>query len=246
LNSYLENTFNVTASDTDFNDRLKISSIFNYMQNIASVHADNLSLGYKDMAQKKLFWVLSWVKVEVISYPRFNELVKIRTWPKERYKFYFMRDFLLYNKSGEIICKASTAWIVLNTITKRPADQHLLNFDIPFLSDEYALNEYPEKLNFDLSLPAEVTMRKIKYSDIDINLHTNNARYVEFIMDCFDGKFYSKQKVKSVKIKFLYESKLGDEIELKLFKENNTSFIEALNLGNSKKILEASIEWGKI
>ena len=63
-----ETTLKIRAFDVDANNRLKVSTIFDYFQDAASNHAEELKVGYTDLISKGYFWVLSWVKLEIINY----------------------------------------------------------------------------------------------------------------------------------------------------------------------------------
>ena len=45
-----------------------------------------------------------------------------------------------------------------------------------------------------------VETRKVRYSDIDLNGHLNNTKYIDYIVDIHDSDFYKKglQKMKRV------------------------------------------------
>lgn len=63
MNNIYQETKTIRAYDVDFNNKIKISSVFNLLQDVASVHADLLGLGFKDLYKLDLGWVLSWVKL---------------------------------------------------------------------------------------------------------------------------------------------------------------------------------------
>lgn len=105
MNSHWEEILKVRSYDVDSNNRLKISSFFNYMQDAASMHAENLNVGWQALQREGLLWVLSWIKIEFENYPKFEDTVKIKTWPKGKHKLYALRDFILYNEKNEIYGK---------------------------------------------------------------------------------------------------------------------------------------------
>ena len=51
----------------------------------------------------------------------------------------------------------------------------------------------------------------MKYSDIDLNVHTNVLKYLQSICDVFSLDFYSKRILKRVEINFLRELNFGDK-----------------------------------
>ena len=62
--------------------------------------------------------------------------------------------------------------------------------------------------------------RTIKFSDLDANGHTNNARYAAFVEDAIPEEFRGR-KPKDFKINFAKEAMLNDQVEIFGFKEEN-------------------------
>ena len=52
---------------------------------------------------------------------------------------------------------------------------------------------------------------EVKYSDIDLNVHTNFLKYLEAVCNVFSLDFYSKHILKRVEINFLRELNFGDK-----------------------------------
>ena len=87
---------------------------------------------------------------------------------------------------------------------------------------------------------------QIRYSDIDLNQHANNASYIKFMLDCFDKDFHKEHTIKSLVVSFSAESKFGDEIQLYKATENDiplTHYIETKNQTSSKMVFQAIVEW---
>ncbi len=94
-----------------------------------------------------------------------------------------------------------------------------------------ALPDLPQKIVPSIK-PDLIYTTKIRYSDIDLNQHANNAKYIELMLDCFEKEFHKEHTVKSLVVSFNAESKFGDEIQLYkgTEKENPfTHYIEAKN-----------------
>jgi acyl-ACP thioesterase len=240
-----ETSCKIRAFDVDSNNRLKVSTIFDYFQNAASNHADNLKIGYDDLIPKGFLWVLSWAKFEFIKYPQFKDEVKIYTWGKKQYKLYSMRDFILFNNNDQIICKGTTGWLLLDAKTMRPKILTQLFPDVMLLEEKTAMDDLPQKFP-NLPQTEKIFSKEIKYSDIDLNKHANNAKYVELIQDCYDQEFHNSHQMKSLTISFLSEAKYGDTVEVSKniqTDKEETYFIEAKNLNTEKAVFQAITEW---
>lgn len=241
----IETVRRVESFDADLHNQLKISSIFNYMQDIASFHADELGVGYKALQENQIFWVLSWAKVEIKSLPSYGETIKIKTWAKGKERLFYMRDFIFYNDRDEEIIKGTSAWLLLDSKTKRMTDLVKVGLDLPSFPDEHAIDEFPGKFNFLLEEGRDYK-RKIFYSDIDINRHVNNSRYLEFILDCYDESEHEKNKIKAVTIAYKGETHFMDELTINrssLSDKENSDFLRAVRDSDSRDIFNCLIEW---
>lgn len=242
MNNYYEETKTVRAYDVDFNNKIKISSVFNLLQDVASVHADLLGLGFKDLYPLNLAWVLSWVKLKIEENPGFGDSLIIKTWPRCKHKLYSMRDFKLSNEAGKIIINATTAWLPINTRTKRITDPRNLPKEINYLPDLVAVNEFPDKIV--AGDTKEILFhKKFRYTDIDVNQHVNNTRYIELILDCYTADHYKFNQIKSFEISFSAESFIGDEIEITRSSEGIFDIIQGKNQKTTKQIFISRIEW---
>ncbi len=245
MNPIYENIIKISAFDVDANNRLRINRVFDYFQDVASNDAERLGFGYKNFIPKGLFWVLSWVKFEFMSYPKFMDEVKIQTWGKKQHKLYSMRDFLLLNSNGELIVKGTSAWLLLDSKSLRPKILTQLYPKLKLLDTKDALVDLPQKINRAEKMGL-VYSRTIRYSDIDLNRHTNNAKYIELMFDCFDQTFHKEHTVKTLTVSFNAETKFDEEIELykgSIDTSIPSHYIEAKNKTSGATVFQAVVEW---
>jgi len=214
------------------------------LQDTAAEHATLLNLGYKALIEHDFAWVLSWVKVEIAESPKFAEELRIKTWPKKKYKLYSLRDFFIYNKDDQIIIRASTAWLPINMKSKRIIDTSALPASINYMEEETAINELPSKVT-EPGNREFILSKKMRYADIDLNQHVNNIRYIELIMDSFSKEQYQRSRLKFITVNFISESKYSDEIEVYKSKDSaeDSDIIGGVNKDNSKTVFQASIKW---
>jgi medium-chain acyl-[acyl-carrier-protein] hydrolase len=245
MNPIWETTTKIRAFDVDSNGRLKVNTILDYFQDAASNDAERLNFGYSDFVPRGLTWVLSWAKFEFIDYPKFMDQVKIQTWGKKQFKLYSMRDYLLFNSKDEIICKGTSAWLLIDLKSLRPKILPQLFPEIKMLDSKDALPDLPEKI-IPKAQTEVVYSTQIRYSDIDLNQHANNASYIKFMLDCFDQEFHKKHTMKTLTVSYNAQSKYGDEIQLfKGTEKDNplTHYIEAKNLSSNKIVFQALVDW---
>jgi medium-chain acyl-[acyl-carrier-protein] hydrolase len=245
MNPIWETTTKVRAFDVDANGRLKVNTVLDYFQDAASNDAERLNFGYNEFVPKGLYWVLSWAKFEFLVYPAFRDEIKIQTWGKKQFKLYSMRDYLILNSKEEIICRGTSAWLLLDSKSLRPKILTQLFPEIIMYESKEALTDLPQKI-VPFSQTEIIYTTQVRYSDIDLNQHANNAKYVELMLDCFDQGFFEQHVIESLTVSFNSESKFGDQIQLNRGIDSKTPFtnyIEATNLNTKKLVFQALMNW---
>ncbi len=237
-------TFHTSTYEADFRNRLRLSSILNYMQEVAARNADQLGFGYQDFQHKGLFWVLSRVKILIHDIPLIGESITVETWPKNLSSLFALRDFNFYNDSGAPCGKATTAWIIMNQSTRRPLRPETLMRDTSWAEGVHAIQEVPGRLESPGNLQ-KVNDITAAYSDIDVNQHINNVKYVEYILDSFSQKELSDLEIHEFQINFLMEGLFGDHIIINKGLSGDATYFEGIKSDNSK-VFQALIGPGSL
>ena len=205
----------VNSNDVDDHYDLKISTIFKYLQQVSTNHAELIGLGKKDTVDKGMFWVISRMKVVIHKMPKMLDTLTIKTHPGETMIFIFPRFYQIYDQNNNLCISASSSWALVDINTHKlltkPLDN---NFKMPS-------ETRPE----DISLPEKVTLsslefieeRKVRYSDIDLNGHLNNTKYIDYIIDTHDIDFYKTHRVKEILIN--YEKEIKDQNVVHLYSD---------------------------
>lgn len=237
-------TFRIGSFDSDFNGRVKLTSICNYLQEIAGMHADALNWGIDKLMQQDLSWVLTRLKLKVLKYPKWTEEITVETWPTGIEGLFGNRDFKITDSKGNTIILASSSWLIINLKNKRPIRPHAII--------ENAKYEHAEKV-FDSSLQKLVTHVNSKssldidvhFSDIDINKHVNNVKYIKWVIDSCPIEKLKSESVDELTINFLHEAKYQDQ--LSVYNNCNTdtqeSHFEIRNNAGNMEHCRAVILW---
>ena len=169
---------------TDFNcfEQLQPSAVLDLFQDLATEHCAEMGIGLHDLRKKELFWVVVRQKLEfspnITCTP--GQTVVVRTWPHSATRLNILRDYRLSNEDGTVIAQATSAWLMLDIKTRRVASV-LENYSGPtdFLPDRAFAEKMKKIKEFEtIEQPAEILTPR--FSDIDINKHVNNARYLDY------------------------------------------------------------------
>lgn len=181
----------------------------------AATHANSLGYGYDDMKHDEVYWVLSRFQVIMHSYPRMDQSVIIETWPKGANKLFFMRDYRMLSEDMQLIAQATTAWLILDRNTGRPKKIEDANLHELIIKDRHGIESLPGKLPV-ISEPDRARSVTALYSDLDINMHVNAAKYIEWIQDCYDEKLYKSHNVSEFQINYQLETRFAEEINIRM------------------------------
>ncbi len=226
--------FIIESAEADSKKNYKIYSFLCATQEIANNHATSLNFGYNQLINDNCAWVLSRLKAQYITSPKWQEEVNMSTWHKGVNGIFSIRDFVITNQSGTLI-KCTSSWLILNLESRKiqRIDRFLGDLTTSSSVKESAIECPCEKL----TPPSDmrfVRKKEVLYSDIDFNLHVNNAKYMEWALDCIDAKIMIEQDTSEFQINFNHEAKIGDIIDLYIGKvSENDFFIEGKNDNNN-------------
>ena len=232
-------SYYIGSNDVDKFLDLKLPAFFRMMQDISTEHAEVIGIGKENTLSKGMFWVITRIELDIIRMPKYLETVHLITYPGDNMRFIFPRYFRLEDEKGNCLIRASSIWMVLDKST------HRINMN-PFpgttLPEEHMDDELPKpEKAIDSDDLMEVEKRKVRYSDIDLNGHLNNTKYIDYIMDAHDSDFYENHKIKHFLIN--YEKEIVDNNVLTLLTnkqnpeiikgklEDKTSFIANITYG---------------
>lgn len=235
--------YNLRTYECDKNGYLRIVTLFNILQDMADGHASDLGLGMEYCLSKKLAWVGANYHIQIKRMPKLHECIKIITWPSEERKLGAIRDFAIYDKKGDLIICATSQWILIDFVRKRPIS---LKDNLP----EYTvINEHSLQSNFEkLSPPTREDYKKtfsIRYDDIDINMHVNNSLYPLWAVETLDYTYRDEYIPAEIEISFKKEGHLGEEVNIitQVDKLQTTHSITTKN--DNRELSIVRIKWAK-
>jgi acyl-ACP thioesterase len=237
--------YGVRSFDADCNGRLKLGALFQYYQEAAGNDATRLGVGFEEVHRLGYFWVLSRVLLRVRRLPSWGDEITLATWPKGHEGLSFVRDFQLSDAEGRELVAATSAWLLLDRARGRPHPADALPVSLPPRGTRHALDESMQKTK-PLPLAFASYERKVMVSDLDINAHVNNARYVEWALDAYAPSFLSSHTVRSFQIHYTGEALFGDVVSVSVGTENSGDgrhSVDAEKRGGKGKVFQAMIEW---
>lgn len=210
-NKIWEEDFRVLTFHMDPKGKAHLTSICNFLQEGASMHAESAGFGFDNMMKNNQVWVLARLKVIIETYPVWKDQLKLKTWSRGKEGIFYIRDFTIDNDRSKTIIKATSSWAAIDIKSRRPGIVHGLENGLFSLREQKAIDKKLEKLP-DLQNPVFMRKRKIEYTDIDLVYHVNNVKYIELIVNSFSKEIHSEQNMKSIEINYLGEAKYGEDV----------------------------------
>lgn len=203
-------TFRLQSHQVDFNSRLKPGALLQMMQEMAGGHAEQLGIGHKLLLEKGLVWVLTRIEVQMARYPSFGEHLTIETFPMPNRRWFFPRYFVFRDEAGQQIGCASSMWVLLDVQQRRMCPPEAALPFIPDNSDLTAPMAPPAAVAIADGDPVCLTRLPL-YSDLDMNGHVNNTRYLDWCCDALGVDTLKAQELSRFALNFNQEILPGQE-----------------------------------
>lgn len=219
----------VAFEDIDFTQKLAMHGIVHYMQQIAATHASQLGFDYyKSIDKVQYYWVISRVKFEMNQYPSWQEEIEIETYPGGYDKLFAVRLFKLYDHTGKQIGHIIANYLLIDIKTNRPVSIKGIEGPLNCLDFQYEGETLGK-----LVLPTQAikeTIRKARYTHIDVNKHMNNAYYVNWVVDMLGLETFDHEEIQSLQLN--YNTSVGYDTQVKVMMGTNEKQ-EQIVYGNS-------------
>jgi len=205
-----EKPFTVRYYEVGPSRLVRTATLLDYLQDAAAEHATLLKIGVEDLHHRELTWVLSRLRLSVARYPGVAETVLVRTWPSTRGSLASYREFELFDAAGEIVARATTAWVVLDLVRRRPVRLGDLLPDYPLEPRRAIDDAFPSLPG---PAPTEGGVRfTVRQSDLDMNRHVNNAVYVGWALESAPPALVAGRGPVDLEVGFRAEALAGDTV----------------------------------
>ena len=234
--------YKIDPEHIDFQKNISPIVLTDMILNAAGTQADEYGFGLMDLHKKNCSWVVTRFAMELDVIPTVGDTLSIETWVKDVSSVFTTRNFKLTNGSDKVVGYAALSWAILDLETRQSVPLSIVD----------KLNDYIVDESIPMGSPArvpniegqEANGFEVRYSDIDLNVHTNVLKYLQCICDVFSLDFYSKRILKGIEINFRKELNFGDKgtVYYEEVAENNFVFklvtSEGVTVSRSRMVFE--------
>ncbi|MED6196725.1 hypothetical protein PIB30_050031 [Stylosanthes scabra] len=201
-----------------------LESILNLLQETALNHvwmSGLLGDGFgatHGMIRNDLIWVVSRMQVLIDNYPIWGEVVEIDTWVAASGKNGMRRDWLIKSQAtGHIFARATSTWVMMNRKTRRLSKmpEEVRDELVPWFIEKQAIKEEaPEKIvKLNKQAKHMNTDLKPKRSDLDMNQHVNNVKYVRWMLETIPDHVLECHQLSGITLEYRRECGSSDIVE---------------------------------
>ena len=235
-------TFSVDDLHADRFGRLKSSSILYFVQEAAGRHWQHIE--GETSQQCSLYWVIIRHRVQVTRLPQKGETVRLETWPMPTTRVAYPRSVVAYDEQGNELFRSISLWVLMDPETRAmilPDKSGVL------VNGILRGNELPSPRSLaPASLGAQVE-RTVRFTDLDVNGHMNNARYLDWLADLLPGSFHQDHIIRDMTLGYLSEALEQDRLlQQWQMDENGRLRLEITRPGGEKnhRIFSADVFYG--
>lgn len=241
------NKFKIRISELDSRGRLRLPALLEYLQETAAGHAGKLKLHNTDMLGEELGWVLTKLYIELDGLDAPGDCVTVESWASGSNRLYANRDFRFLTEEGKELGRATSSWLVMDLVSRRPAKTGELFKSIkeierpPLLERKFARLPRLESSDYEQNY-------QVNFNHIDINRHVNNVRYVDWLLETIPHDILQEKSPVKVELNFLAESVIDDRLSSMTAQssteEGQAAFNHSIYCTNrEKELLKARTEW---
>ncbi|XP_045818779.1 palmitoyl-acyl carrier protein thioesterase, chloroplastic-like [Trifolium pratense] len=232
-----------------------LESILNLLQETALNHvwmSGLLGDGFgatHGMMRNDLIWVVSRMQVLIDYYPIWGEVLEIDTWVGASGKNGMRRDWLIRSKAtGRIFARATSTWVMMNSKTRRLSKmpEEVRDELTPWFIQKQAIKE--DALEKIVKLDKEAKYMnsnlKPKRSDLDMNQHVNNVKYLRWMLETIPEQILESHQLSEIILEYRRECGSSDIVESLCEPEEDEIVLNSMlepNLFNGLSLVSSDI-----
>ncbi len=220
----IENEYRIGIKYVDKNGLLSLKGIILLLEDIACYHSDLVGFGIRDIPKTHFSWIILNWRIKVFNKVNYGSNVTVKTWSRQSEKLYTYRDFEIYDENNNLICIATSKWVLISTDTGRI---NLISEEVRNAYLEEKKSVFEEE-NFPKLIEPTNDKKTFSFTvnrrDIDVNEHMNNLYYLEYALEALPEDIYLKS-FNNVEITYKSSAKLGNVIDCFYKEENGCYYI---------------------
>lgn len=209
---YYEKKLTILMRDCDLFRRLKPSAMLAMFQDCSEDLTEGWGVGLDAMMEKGIIWVAAKIECKVNRLPEHCDVVTVRGWAGRSRAGICPFHYEMWSEEGELLITGCSMWVLSDL-----ESHSMMSPNIPKISLPTPEEEGTRLPRMKAILPPKEYMqmtRRVRFSELDINGHLTNTRYVDWITDLAEAEFHQSHPMTGIRIDYRSETFPGEEIVL--------------------------------
>ena len=237
--------YEISATAADCFGRLKPGYLLSLVQDAAGDHSNLLGTGGEALEEKHLFWAVIRHRVQISRLPVSGEQVTLETWPMPTTRTSYPRATIAFDREGRELFRCVSLWVLMDKNTRSMVLPGKSGIALEGLvrGNELAVpgSILPKTMEYQVN-------RTVRFTDLDINGHMNNCRYLDWVTDLLPGSFHKDHPMREFSVSYLSEVTEGTEVALHWeFHPDGFLLVDSLRQAedpaNSHRVFAARVEF---
>lgn len=203
--------FTVRATEVDCCNRLKLSTLLSFLQEAAGGHCETMDLDWRHLLPRRLMWVVIRYRIHITRLPGVGEPVTVETWAMPTTRTAYPRSAVAYDREGKELFRSISLWVLMDMDSRAMVLPGKSGVEVPGLLRGDELDTPGSMV---LKTLGSDCSRTVAFSDLDLNGHMNNCRYMDWIQDVLPSRFYREHPPREVHVCYVSEAREGDRVDM--------------------------------
>lgn len=231
--------YKIPFYETDKKGNAKLPHLLSHCLQISGFQSAELGVSDENIFDRYgLVWVITDYEITIDRLPKYAEEIIIETEAISYNKLFCYREFRLFDQTGQKLMTLFCSFVLLDfnsrKVTPVPEDVVAV-YGAEKIKKMLRGPKYPT-----LDHPVEKPYH-VRYLDLDMNGHVNNAKYLEWMYDVLPVDFLEGHVPETIHLKYAKEVHYGRDIQSQLVLEDLVSYHDIISeVGNHA---QAIITW---
>jgi len=236
--------FRINWYDADCTGRLSLPALCGFLEETAWRHATHLGFGWSETTKQHSAWVLVRLAMQIDEWPKWNQSIRVVSWSRGVDKLFAYRDFRIEDMRGCALAHVTSTWLVLDFESRRPIRPELVKDALKYVVSDRALDIDAVRLAVPQSSVNQFLGDiSVGYPDIDLNGHTNNIRYPEWVLRFLPETLLKEESLNFFSINYLAESHAGDQISIYSSGDYSDYLVGGIRKSDNKCVFTAQFKF---
>lgn len=196
-------TYRIPFELVDVNGNLRLHDFLAELLQISGRHS--AGLGRSDTHVYDTYgcvWIVTDYEFTIISLPKINQTIQIKTEAVSYNKLICHRKFEIYDQADQLLLEIDAYFALMNFDQRKlvAVPDDLIG---PYLSEK--VKKIQRYTNYGSLEEPQVLSYPVRYFDLDINGHVNNSKYLEWVYESLGYNFLREHVPTKIHLKYVRE-----------------------------------------